>query len=325
MGGDAPPVEDSHTQDGQFGSNGQSIFSVRQVAPWRKATGILAARPYEAKFEFDLYGTGADEGKTTFHVRHMYAKWGPFLAGQTNTLWMDGDIFPTSSNIGDRPGMVWTCATRNPLDVLEDKDGWMAAVALEHPSNDIDPGNVRLIDEDIATNIQADEKVPDLTAAIRYTGNWGHVQARGHPAQGRLRHEGHDDNEPKGHKTGWGLDATTAIKISPATLKLGVVYGRGIATYMNDGGMDLAPAASTYPRVPDFPAAAAASCLRWWIRSRAAARHHRLRRLPMVEGLDLLDRLQHDEGQQHQLPGAGSLPQGRICARQTSCGPRSIR
>ena len=27
----------------------------------------------------------------------------------------------------------------------------------------------------------------------------------------------------------------------PATLRLGVVYGRGIATYMNDGGMDMAP------------------------------------------------------------------------------------
>jgi hypothetical protein len=29
------------------------------------------------------------------------------------------------------------------------------------------------------------------------------------------------------------------------TPRLGVVYGRGIATYMNDGGMDLAPAVDT--------------------------------------------------------------------------------
>ena len=55
---------------------------------------MLGGKPYEAKFEFDLYGTGVDAGQTTFRLRHMYARWGPFLAGQTNTLWMDGDIFP---------------------------------------------------------------------------------------------------------------------------------------------------------------------------------------------------------------------------------------
>jgi len=49
-------------------------------------------------------------------------------------------------------------------------------------------------------------------------------------------------NEPQGHDTGWGVDLTSAIHFKPVTLKLGAVYGRGLATYMNDGGMDLAPA-----------------------------------------------------------------------------------
>ena len=54
------------TEKGQFGSDGQSIFSVRQSRLGAKATGILAGKPYEAKFEFDLYGTGVDAGQTTF-------------------------------------------------------------------------------------------------------------------------------------------------------------------------------------------------------------------------------------------------------------------
>ena len=33
-------------------------------------------------------------------------------------------------------------------------NGWKAAVALEHPGNDIDTGNLRLIDPDLASNIQ---------------------------------------------------------------------------------------------------------------------------------------------------------------------------
>jgi len=46
------------------------------------------------------------------------------------------------------------------------------------------------------------------------------------------------------------INATTAIKLGLATPRLGVVYGRGIATYMNDGGMDLAPAVSTIFQPP---------------------------------------------------------------------------
>jgi hypothetical protein len=99
------------TQEGAFGGDGQSIFSVRQSRLGAKATGNLAGKPYEAKFEFDLFGTGVDAGQTTFRIRHAYAKWGPFLAGQTNTLFMDGDIFP---NVVDYWGRrEWcSCATR---------------------------------------------------------------------------------------------------------------------------------------------------------------------------------------------------------------------
>ncbi len=232
------------TQKGQFGGDGQSIFSVRQSRLGAKATGMLAGKPYEAKFEFDLFGTGVDAGQTTFRVRHMYAKWGPLLAGQTNTLFMDGDIFP---NVLDYWGPIGMVFVRNPQLrwTFLNRSGWEAAVALEHPSDDIDPGNIRLIDPDIAANIQSNEELPDLTAAIRYGGDWGHVRLAGILRKIGYETRGTEDNEPSGHNTGWGVNATSAIKVSLATARLGVVYGRGIATYMNDGGMDLAPAVST--------------------------------------------------------------------------------
>jgi len=233
------------TVKGTFGSDGQSIFSVRQTRLGVKASGTLGDRPYEAKFEFDLFGTGDDAGKTHMRIRHMYGSWGPFLAGQTNTLFMDGDIAPNSIEYWGPPGMAWL---RNPQVrwTFYDRNGFTAAVALEHPSDDIDTGNVRLIDPEVAENLQSDERLPDLTAAIRYGGKWGHVRLAG-----LLRRVGYETkntsgNEPRGHRTGWGVDATTAINVvSPVSLKLGAVYGRGLATYMNDGGMDLAPAVST--------------------------------------------------------------------------------
>jgi hypothetical protein len=232
------------TQEGQFGGDGQSIFSVRQSRLGAKATGIVAGKPYEAKFEFDLFGVGVDEGQTTMRVRHMYASWGPVLAGQTNSVFMDGDIFPNTVDYWGPAGMVFV---RNPqlrFTFLKD-DHWNVAVALEHPSDDIDTGNLRLIDEDIASNIQGDEELPDFTAAVRYGGDWGHVRLAGLLRKIGYETRGTVDNQPSGSETGWGLNATSSIKLSLATLRLGAVWGRGIASYMNDGGMDLAPAVST--------------------------------------------------------------------------------
>src|SRR6186713_2836144 len=52
------------TTKGTFGSDGQSIFSVRQTRLGVKANGTIANKPYEAKFEFDLFGTGEEAGQT---------------------------------------------------------------------------------------------------------------------------------------------------------------------------------------------------------------------------------------------------------------------
>jgi len=229
------------TTKGEFGSDGQSVFSVRQSRLGAKATGMLAGKPYEAKFEFDLFGTGVDAGQTTFRPRHFYAKWGPLLAGQTNTLFMDGDIFPNVFDYWGPNGMVFVRTPQLRWTFLEGGP-WTAAVALEHPSDDIDTGNLRLIDEDLASAIQPNEELPDLTAAIRYGGDWGHVRLAGILRKIGYDTPGTEGNEPEGSKTGWGLNLTSAVKLGMATPRLGVVYGRGIATYMNDGGMDLAPA-----------------------------------------------------------------------------------
>ena len=244
------------TTDGEFGSDGQTLFSVRQSRLGAKANGMIAGKPYEAKFEFDLFGTGVDAGQTTFRVRHMYGSWGPILVGQTNTLWMDADIFPNVLDYWGPPGQV---NTRNPQIrfTFLDRDGWRAAVALENPSDDIDPGGIRLIDPELATNIRANEELPDLTAMVRYGGDWGHVQLGGILRKVGFDTVGTEDSEPEGSETGWGVSLSGSAKVSLATFRLGVVHGRGIATYMNDGGMDLAPSADLQPvpATPDLPAA----------------------------------------------------------------------
>jgi hypothetical protein len=229
------------TIKGLFGSDGQSVIGVRQSRFGVQAKQPIGGEELLVKFEFDMFGVGVDQGKTTIRLRHAYGSWGPFLAGQTNSVFMDIDTFPNVIDYWGPAGMVFL---RNPQVRYTYKTGpHEFAAAIERPGNDIDPGNIRILDPALGgANIQNDEKIPDFTAHYRYDGGWGHVQLAG-----ILRRVGFDsfdtpDNRPKGHKLGWGLNLASNIKFgSKDVLHLSAVYGEGIASYMNDGGTDLGP------------------------------------------------------------------------------------
>jgi hypothetical protein len=240
------------TAEGLFGSNGQSLFSVKQ-----SRLGVKGDIPVgrglsdiNFKFEFDMFGVGADAGKTTIRLRHAYAEWGELLAGQTNSVFMDGDTFPNVIDYWGPTGMVYL---RNPqirwTPYRTDRSDF--AIALEKPGNDIDIGNIRVLAPELGNNIQNDEKWPDLTAHYHIRSDWGHVQLAG-----ILREVAYDtantlDNKPKGSRLGWGINASGHANIFDHDKLIGsIVYGEGIASYMNDGGTDLAPKIVTSAGAP---------------------------------------------------------------------------
>jgi hypothetical protein len=237
------------TTPGEFGGDGQSVLSVRQTKFGVTAEHEIAGKPLIVKFEFDLFGTGDNEGQTTFHLQKAYGSWGPILGGQTDTVWMDGSIFPDVIDYWGPPGMVYL---RNPQIRLTYKTGpHEFAGAIEQPSNDVDPGQLRLIDPALA-GVQGVEHIPDFTGHYRYEAGWGHIQIGAILRQVSFETVGTKGDEPKGSKLGWGVDVTSNLKVTKANvLHLGVVYGEGIASYMNDGGTDLAPGGS--PILPGPP------------------------------------------------------------------------
>jgi hypothetical protein len=212
------------TVSGLYGSDGQAIVSARQSRLGAQANLPVGGQNLYTKFEFDWYGVGADEGKVTPRLRHAYGEWGQWLAGRTHSVFQRN------------PQIRWT-----PIRGIDS-----VAVAIERPGNDIDPGTLRTVDPAFGPNIQNDEKLPDLTAHYRHKSSWGHWQLAG-----ILRRVGFDtlgtaDNAPKGREIGWGFDLTGNYKLADyGKIILSGVYGRGIASYMNDGGTDLAPSGVT--------------------------------------------------------------------------------
>jgi hypothetical protein len=232
--------------DGACGEDGQASISVKQSRFGVKGTMPTGSgtAPLNFKFEFDLFGTGVDAGQTTMRLRHFYGEWGQILAGQTHSLFMDIDVFPNTIDYWGPSGMVFYRNVQIRWTPYR-TDHSHFAIAIERPGNDIDEGNLRLIEglEDI--DVRNDEEVPDLTAQYRYGGDWGHVQVGG-----ILRKVGYElrptDEEEwtQGSETGWGINVGTVFNVlEKDAIRLQVVYGEGIASYMNDGGMDLAPSA----------------------------------------------------------------------------------
>ena len=224
------------TADGQYGSDGETIFSVRQSRLGLKASLPVAGDLLKTRLEFDFFGTsGSDRpdagGQNGVRLRHAYGEWGPVLAGLTHSLFMDADLWP---NIIDYWGPAGMSFYRNvQVRYTRVMGEHTIAVALERPATDLDPGLV-------GGNPTAVSKLPDVTGQYRLTGGWGYLQVAG-----ILRWLGYDTpgatgGNPKDDALGYGLDVSSVFKAgSKATLRLSLIGGKGISYYMNDGGTDL--------------------------------------------------------------------------------------
>jgi hypothetical protein len=229
------------TTEGYYGADGQALISPRQSRLGAQGNIMTAQGPVMAKVEFDFFGVGVDAGQTTIRFRHGYGEWNGILAGQTNSLFMDDDMWPNIIDYWGPSGMVFL---RNPQIRYTPKiDGDRTfAVAIEHPSNDVDPGEIRQVDPSLGgTTISSVSQLPDLTSRFRQNTQFGYVQLGGILRRLGYEVQGQNGTGPHGSSLGWGFDLTSIVKVKGKDqILLSGVYGAGIANYMNDGGMDLA-------------------------------------------------------------------------------------
>ncbi len=227
------------TTDGVYGGDGQAIFSVRQSRFGVQSNLPVEGRELTVKFEIDMFGVGDDAGQTTIRLRHAYGEWGDILAGQTNSLFMDGDLFPNVIDYWGPAGMVFL---RNPqIRWTPMKGETQLAIAIEKPGTDVDTGVYGKLDPGLGGNVQSDQALPDVTAQLRLQGDSGHVQVAAILRQLAYDSAGTPGNEPEGDTVGWGFNFSASMKMGMDKLMAGLVMGEGIASYMNDGGTDLAP------------------------------------------------------------------------------------
>lgn len=220
----------------EFGGDGHTYAGVRQSRLGVK--GFIPAGGKEIKtiFEFELFGTGVDAGQTTFRLRHAWGEYGQWGAGQTWSPFMDPDVFPNSVEYWGPPGMVFFRNVQLRYMPLQGNNELF--IALERPGASGDTGV--LVGTPEVAGLTGRFPYPDLSAHYRMTRDWGHVQVAG-----IVRWMEWDDATPtpvdsSGDATGWGINLSANLKVlGQDTVRLQVVYGEGIANYMNDATADV--------------------------------------------------------------------------------------
>jgi hypothetical protein len=220
------------------GEDGDTTLSVRQSRFGAKGYLPTPLGELRTIFEFELYGVGDDAGETTFRLRHAWGELGQFGAGQTWSLFMNPDVFPNTVEYWGPPGMVFYRNVQARWTPIQDETNKFA-IAIEHPGSAIDAGKVGQDLDPALAGFQSWNQYPDVTLQYRHSGAWGHVQG-----SGILRALGVQEPVSGYHEQelGWGINLSGVFNVFEKDQILAqVVYGEGIANYMNDGGSDLAP------------------------------------------------------------------------------------
>jgi len=221
---------------GEFGPDGNAFFGVRQTRFGVKTSTPTRLGDLNTIFEFELFGTGADAGQTTFRLRQAYGELGHFGAGQTWSAFMDIDVFPNSLEYWGPNGMVFFRNVQVRWMPIQGASN--VVIALERPGASADGGVYA--DRINLQNISPQFKWPDLTGHARLARNWGYVQVGG-----ILRKIAWVDSNGalpnlSGSAIGWGINLTSNINFTKKDIgRFEFVYGKAIENYMNDAPVDI--------------------------------------------------------------------------------------
>jgi hypothetical protein len=186
----------------QFAPDGQVYFSVRQTRFGVKSYAATPLGPLTTLFEFDLFGSGADAGQTTFHIRHAYGELGKLGIGQTWSPFVDTDVFPNDHDFWGPNGMA---NIRNPqIRYMPVQGGTKLTIALEKPGATADDGLYADMVE--LKNVKPQFSLPDLTAEYRYGRSWGYIELAGVLRQLKWKDLDTTGQDYSGKQIGWGFN-----------------------------------------------------------------------------------------------------------------------
>lgn len=140
------------------------------------------------RIELDFFNgnTSGLFGSYPLRLRFAWIEYGPLLAGQASSVFMDFDAFPNVLDYQGPPGMILMRQGLARLKFPFAGDNNTVSVGIEQPYSDIqwenggnfvvNPGTGIVGNPNEPRNVQS---MPDFTGNVRHEGDYGHLQAAG--------------------------------------------------------------------------------------------------------------------------------------------------
>ena len=226
-----PKVED------EFGEDNSTFAGVRQSRLGFKSSTPTSHGDLKTIFEFELFGTGVDEGQTTFRLRHAWGELGAFGAGQYWSPFTDPDAFPNSLEYRGPTGLAWYRNVQLRWTPISD-DHTSLMVALERPGASGDQGVYA--DRIELQGIKARFPLPDFSGAYKYSDKWGYARVAAQLRKINWDDTNDDHFDLSGDAVGWGFNFSSNLNLGKNdVLRMAVVVGEGIENSMNDSPVDI--------------------------------------------------------------------------------------
>ena len=236
----------------QFAPDGTFFFGVRQTR-----FGVAGYTPtklgdLKVVYEFDMFGTGSDEGQTTMRLRYAYGELGRFLAGQATSPFMDDDGWPNTIEYWGPCGMVFYRNVQVRYAPIKTADKELF-IAIERPGAGADKGTISVPELPALDSVKAQLSAPDVSAHFKKRGKWGSAQLAGifRPLKWKDTRVNRGGTDLSGSVTGWGLNFSAVLNLAKSTVFRGsYVYGEGIENYMQDAPNDVGTVITGNPSKP---------------------------------------------------------------------------
>ncbi len=200
--------------------SGRTTIHARETRVNMDLRSHSGATKFRVFVEGDFYGDG-----NAFRLRHAYGELGGLLGGQTWSTFQDISARPLTIDFEGPDGEVFVRQAMIRYTRVFSPN-WTWAVAVENPSPQFAvPSGVQGV---------ARSSAPDVPTYVRYQTKRGHFQVAGILRQLRFdAGPGFADVS----KTGWGVNATFAVKtIGQDELQGMYAFGDGVARYIESLG-----------------------------------------------------------------------------------------
>ncbi|MCZ6859657.1 MAG: DcaP family trimeric outer membrane transporter [Alphaproteobacteria bacterium] len=183
----------------------------------------------ETRIEGDFQGTGGNQiitNSNAFRLRHAYGRLGPFLAGQTNSVFRFGDFEP---RVFEDRGPAGKGAPRQGIVSYTHSfgGGTTAIVSVENPETTRAATAALVTVPVVVSGGGAPDRVPDFALALKHKWSSGMVQV------GALfgEHNIDDGAGNQGSDLLWGVQAALRLTFNEKRTSIGVLgfYGYGIS------------------------------------------------------------------------------------------------